>query len=603
MKSAEQFCYFVVYLGNIKPISMKLFYKFFMALLPVFITLGSFPQNSLERKIINPYGFPFIETWDQGNFVNNEWVLIPANSNWTINPNIGNPSPSADFTSDLVQTDYSFSLETPLLYSWFNTCAKTWCDFDYKLVNLNNTGKEKLYLDLFTEGEWKNMISFSNEEDKDWTHIHLCLTEANDTPIKIRFRAEGTNSADIIHWYVDNIKIYVTYNPPANLAVQEIADRQVKLSWKAPECGSENPGTYWIHWDNGTNYSAVGTCPMCCIDIAARWDTSQIKELDGGAVTKIAFFACSSGQATYRVRVYQGPDADSLFISQPVPSVILDDWNIVELTNPVAIDVTQDLWIGCNTEIISGWTMAVDDGPAIDGYGNMIRLPWPNTSWTTLIELAGMNFNYNWNIEAYIEPVKGKVVNRQVIRQSPCDNSGILSLRPGPGERKLRTPPSATVAASSSLQGYNIYRSEDDKITYNKVNASLISDTNYIDTVPAYQGYFYKVSAIFQNFESTIRESDPSNIVCAYFLNVNDNLASDCISIHPNPARENIIITGDFPVSGIELFNYTGQPVFAKQYLNEKTVVVNISALAPGLYLFRITMGKEISIARITIAR
>ncbi len=69
---------------------------------------------------------------------------------------------------------------------------------------------------------------------------------------------------------------------------------------------------------------AIGTwgC-QCNFDIAARWDASQISALDGGAVTKIAFYLSGSGTADYRIRVWQGTDAATMLVDQAVPTVTL----------------------------------------------------------------------------------------------------------------------------------------------------------------------------------------------------------------------------------------------------------------------------------------
>jgi hypothetical protein len=178
---------------------MRGFIRFSQVLFLVLVTTGILAQNVPEYMSLKFNGLPFQEPWDQGTFVYNDWVLVPANTNWSVCTSVGNPFPSADFSWEPVRTNYSLSLETPELYSGFLAYTTIWCDFDYKLENLNITGNERLFLDVFHNGTWKNKAWFSNMASKDWTTKHIALIEASDTTFKVRFRAEGANSADILH--------------------------------------------------------------------------------------------------------------------------------------------------------------------------------------------------------------------------------------------------------------------------------------------------------------------------------------------------------------------------------------------------------------------
>jgi hypothetical protein len=172
--------------------------------------------------------------------------------------------------------------------------------------------------------------------------MHVDITAAKGKAFKVRFRAVGENSADILHWYVDNICFYAKCNPPVELSATDV-NREVTLTWSAPECGTEGPDPIWIHWDDGANSTSIGTGGAANFDIAARWEATQIVNLDGGSVTKIAFFPASAGSATFSIRVWEGVDAGTLLVDQLVPSVTYDDWNIVDVASPVPIDISKEL--------------------------------------------------------------------------------------------------------------------------------------------------------------------------------------------------------------------------------------------------------------------
>jgi hypothetical protein len=244
--------------------------------------------------------------------------------------------------------------------------------------------------------------------------MHVFLSESSDTVFKVRFRAEGTNSADIKHWYIDNINIYVTCNPPVGLVINDITDRQISMTWHRPECGTD------------------GTGP-------AR---------------------------------------------------------------------------------------------SIPEYG-----------------------------------------------ETTFDHSSY----------------------DTNFLGYDLYRSDDFLITWNKLNTSLIADTNYIDHVPGYQEYCYYVTSVFQLNNGFTCQSDSSNIVCAEVVNGIDDLDIGKIIIYPNPASDIVVFANEIPIIGMELFDFTGKKILYLQGSIEKEVTVDISELLPGIYIARIWSGDTFTIKKITV--
>lgn len=102
-------------------------------------------------------------------------------------------------------------------------------------------------------------------------------------------------------------------------AIIWMAPQARSQTWTKPVSTTVGPPPIWIHWDDSTNFTTVGTGGASDFDIAARWDAAQILALDGGAVTKIAFFPCSEGAAVFRIRVWQGVNAATLLVDQAVP--------------------------------------------------------------------------------------------------------------------------------------------------------------------------------------------------------------------------------------------------------------------------------------------
>jgi hypothetical protein len=114
--------------------------------------------------------------------------------------------------------------------------------------------------------------------------------------------------------------------------------------------------------------------------------------------------------------------------------------------------------------MLSGWPAGCDAGPAVTGYGDMINI---NGVWDAMSTAYGLD--YNWNIQGFVETDADYANN------------------------------------TSSLLGYNLYRSEDNKITWAKLNTALIADTNYTDHVPDYQEYCYYVTSVFPSYGSSFR--------------------------------------------------------------------------------------------------
>ena len=141
-------------------------------------------------------------------------------------------------------------------------------------------------------------LELANTGSVDWTLKHIDISNVKGKAFMVRFRANGVNSVDILHWYVDNIHIYGECHPPQTLTGHQ-NQFTTTLTWLAPTCGGGGPTPQWITWCDGTNTNSIGTGGAVDFWIAGHWTASQIVALDGGSITKINFWPASAGTATY----------------------------------------------------------------------------------------------------------------------------------------------------------------------------------------------------------------------------------------------------------------------------------------------------------------
>ncbi|MCK9220660.1 MAG: carboxypeptidase regulatory-like domain-containing protein, partial [Bacteroidales bacterium] len=202
------------------------------------------------------YPLPFYEPWDNGSFAYNAWTFAPAQDHWSMNTGIGNPAPSADFHWDQAITNYSQALISPVINASAWTCATIWADFDVKLIDRNNTGKEKLTVDIFYNGTWHQKAEYVNNGSTNWIPKHVEITSVKGKAFRVRFVASGEKSEDILHWYVDNIHLYGVCNAPVDLAASQ-SHFTTTLTWAAPSCGGGGGTVVEYIFDDGTAENGV----------------------------------------------------------------------------------------------------------------------------------------------------------------------------------------------------------------------------------------------------------------------------------------------------------------------------------------------------------
>jgi len=548
---------------------------------------------------------PFCENWDNGTLGFNNWVSA---GNWSCSSGFGNPAPSADFAWQPSLNNYNDTLQSATFSAGPYSCAKIYLDYDYKLLDRNHTGAEFLTVEQLKDGAWTKVDEYSNNGDVNWTSKHFELKQTMGKAFKVRFRAHGAHSLDILHWYVDNICLYAVCNRPLTLTYTE-SHNTVNLSWLVPSCKASGPPAHWIHWDDGTNSDAIGTGGAVVFDIASRWTPDQIASLSGGSITKISFYPAGSGTATYRARIWQGANAATMVVDQNIASVTLDQWNTVTLTTPSLIDVSKELWFGVNVNASAGYPAGVDAGPAIDGFGDMM---YYQGAWATLISLNPA-LDFNWNLQAYVETVKGATMPVALPQPTPAPASTGTFAASGHvanGVNAIFNKGGNDPQGASIIMGYNVYRTDStaNMATSHKINSTLVTGLTYTDVIPlvGWGNYKYNVTAVMNDSitNTFLCESPKSDTINVQFPHVGiSEIGNGQIMVYPNPATDNVNVKSDFTVTSIEVMNYTGQTVYRNTSVNSKTTQFNVTNLQAGIYFVKVATDQGARTLKITVTR
>ncbi len=504
------------------------------------------------------YGFPlpFYEDWTSGSFETNGWTV--DGSNWGISSTEGSPSPALVFSGAPSLENYS-----EIIASYYITRNSlpprllTYIEYDLWWQNVNQTGEEQLSLEFWhwESGTWETVGVVKNLWPSAYRRMRYLL-DGEGEMFRLRFRASGVNSADIVGWIIDNLQVTQECAQPTHVVIQEQWWYNTnRVEWYPPN-GLNLPEWYRIGDD--FNHSAIGTGDPVEFQVAVKWDGLSQYPQDAG-ITRVKFFPAESN-AQYTVRIWQGTYPELVY-EEYVPDAEINAWNTVELDSVLVFSSTDTVWVGYHILAEEGYPAGCDDGPAVDGYGNFIDYG----GWATLLQI-NPELDYNWSIQA-----------------------------------EVTTPWPVT----DGFSHYNVYRSFDLYEGYEYLDST--SDVWYNDTLyPPWQDiYCYKISAVWVNGSDTCM-SHLSEQGCTIILlgenqpyAVNDSFA---IRMSPNPAREVVHVSSEIMLSWIEIYNLLGSMVYRGE-INHYTADINISHLAQGLHIIRVMTQEGVVSRKLVISR
>jgi len=501
------------------------------------------------------YGFPvpFYEPWDQGNFNYFGWS---HGNNWSVTPAFGNPAPAADFSWQPALTNYNESIETSALSAGPYTCGNVYLSFDYKLVDRNQTGAEFLTVECYVDGAYKQIAEFSNNGDVAWMNQQFELKNTIGKAFKVRFRAHGDNSLDILHWYVDNIMVWAVCTPAIELDYTQ-SQNHVMLTWTAPTCYTEAPFT--IIWDDNTYENGIGAPSG-----TEYWFGNQ--------------FPVTAGESGFLTSF------DMLFYNQGTAST------------EVTLDIFDENYslIGSSDPFMQG-----------DGVWQTVEvpmIPYTGTFYALVHEIGGTPrphwFGYDSNgphaVDNYAWYSDGSTFGTV---SSLGIEAGVFLQR---AHGVIMTP-----NPEGGPDGYNVYRTGATGVPpYSKVNTDLVTNTSFTDVIPLTDvgTYKYYVAAIYMNTDNTVLCDPSTDSITVLFPAVGmSEIGKGMISIYPNPATEALNVRSDYTISAIEVMNFVGQTVYSSTDVDAKTAKLNVTTYTPGVYFVKVTTSEGIRTIKITV--
>ena len=163
------------------------------------------------------------------------WEFEPTQGNWGISTGQGNPAPGMQFSWSPSLSNYSHRLVTAP-YEGDIPGSAIALEFDMMLDNYSMNTVEYLSVEVWTGGEWQELMEFDNTGgDIAWDTYLVDLTPwALDNVFMVGFRAHGSNSYNINRWVIDNIQVF-SYScpPPYDLSAHDIDTESAMIVWES----------------------------------------------------------------------------------------------------------------------------------------------------------------------------------------------------------------------------------------------------------------------------------------------------------------------------------------------------------------------------------
>ena len=373
---------------------------------------------------------------------------------------------------------------------------------------------------------------------------------------KVRFRAHGDNSLDILHWYVDNIKVYAECIPATEPDYTQ-SQNHVMLTWTAPVCSTEE--AFITIWDDDTYENGYSSAS------GERWFGNRFP-MDPSAEGYITSFDVKFYQVGTDAPTevsFEVFDENYTLLGNSDPFMQEDDvWQNISVPNIPFTGTFLGMVHSNNTGVRPLYQCADENGPnaALD-YG----MRYDGSAWQTIGEYSGT-----------------------------------------PGVFLVRAHGVIIVPSTEGPDGYNVFRTGATGVPpYSKVNTDLVTNTSFTDVIPLTDvgTYKYFVSSVYMNeVDNTVLCEPGSDTITVLFPAVGlSEIGKGMISIYPNPATEVLNVKSDYTISAIEVMNFVGQSMYNSTAVESKTAKLDVAAFPPGVYFVKVTTSEGARTIKITV--
>lgn len=357
-----------------------------------------------------------------------------------------------------------------------------------------------------------------------------------------------------------------TINPAENLTAEKQSWNNVFLEWSAPS----SQQIYTIQWDDGENFTSIGTDDAFDFSVASRWYPEDLGTYDGMYLTEVSFYPAEE-QSEYYIRVWTGSDA-TLVVDQMVPAddIEIGAWNTVELDTPVQIDASQEFWFGYRANTETGYPAGADAGPALTGKGDMLKDP--DAGWVEMSTAYGLD--YNWNLAGTVTTGDGEQATlTQLPDNSTSTRSGSVSQGP------VNTNPQPLNLSSRELSGYNIYRNDEMIVEDHQPTFYIDYDLDIEPGVGAEFTYY-----VVAQYASGCTAGASNEQTVSYGSN-DDEKEYTKLKVYPNPTREDITLEVTDDIVSYRIMNTVGQILIDKEINGANKFDVNTQSYEAGAYV------------------
>ena len=342
---------------------------------------------------------------------------------------------------------------------------------------------------------------------------------------------------------------------PKNLYAQSMAYEDGRIG-TALEWPYTLHGSKWLHYDDGICEVGLGL-GGASVHWAVMFPAEDLEFYNGTLIARVSLYDYEAHEGNFKI-YYGGDDAPELLIhSQPYRCTGLKDFVEFELTSPIPVDATTNLWIVFSS-VTGNYPAPIckDQG---DKNGR-----WMSTDGQTWADIGA------------VPDLAGTFMVRAFVTDNYSRNTMALG-----GDRN----------ENATFTHYNVYRGT------TKDNLKLIAQPTvgyYFDEVEK-GTYYYQVTATY--FEDDIEcESEPANsyiepennYVKVDVTSVMENNVAD-IAMYPNPVKDELILATELSVEEIAIYDIYGRmtTVYGLQ-TTDFIHTIDVADLEAGVYFVNI---------------